>query len=166
MQTLDKHFRNLTQAAFQRYGFAYAELLSRWPAIVGDALAEVSQPERINWPRGFDGRPDRGQPGGGTLIVRAQEGRGLELHYMAPNIIDRINGFYGYGAIANVKVIQGKLRKAAASRTPQSELGGSELADLEARLETIGDENLRAALQRLGTGALASTAAARKTSQS
>ena len=156
MQTLDKHFRNITQAAFQRYGFAYAELLSRWPAIVGGDLAEVTQPERIKWPRGADGQPDRGQPGSGTLIVRAAEGRGLELHYMTPQIIDRINGFYGYTAIAEIKIIQGKLRQAKPARKQNAPLKGAELADLEARLETIADDKLRSALKRLGTGALAS----------
>lgn len=166
MQTLDKHFRKLTQAAFQRYGFAYAELLSRWPAIVGDALAEVTQPERIKWPRGQDGQPDRGQPGGGTLVVRAEEGRGLELHYMTPQIIDRINGFYGYGAIANVKIVQGRLHRPKLDARRDATLEGVELAKLETRLKTIADDKLRAALKRLGSGALAKTTTGRKSPQS
>ena len=109
MDTLNKHFRKLTEASFERYGFAYAELLSQWEAIVGVELAAVSAPERISWPRRNDGEEDRGQPGGGTLVVRAAEGRALELQYMGPRIIERINGYYGYGAVAKLKVLQGKL---------------------------------------------------------
>ncbi len=165
METLNKHFRKLTQASFARYGFAYGELIAQWPAIVGDELAEVCAPERIRWPRRADGAPDRGQPGGGTLVVRAEEGRGLELQYMAPRIMERINGYYGYAAIAKLKILQGRLPKQARTvRRQPPELKPAEAAELETRLEQIGDEKLRSALERLGTGALARKAARRKIS--
>jgi len=102
MDTLDKHFRELTQACFARYGFAAAELFGRWPEIVGEELGRLSRPERITWPRGAG--EDR-QKTGGTLIVRAAPGRALELSYAAPRIIDEVNRFHGYGAIAAVKVV-------------------------------------------------------------
>ena len=163
METLNKHFRKLTEASFERYGFAYAELLSRWEAIVGKELADVSAPERVRWPRRRDGQEDRGQPGGGTLVVRAAEGRGLELQYMAPRIIERINGYYGYAAVANVKVLQGKLpRKVMKTNSAEPHLDESSNAKLQSRLESIGDDKLRAALERLGTGALAKLATSRK----
>ena len=163
METLNKHFRKLTAASFERYGFAYAELLSRWEAIVGHELAAVSAPERVRWPRRRDGQEDRGQPGGGTLVVRAAEGRGLELQYMTPQIIERINGYYGYAAVANVKVLQGKLpRKAVTANRTEPHLDAPSSAKLQSRLETIGDEKLKAALERLGTGALAKLASSRK----
>ena len=157
VETLNKHFRKLTEASFERYGFAYAELLSQWSAIVGDELAKVSAPERIRWPRRADGGEDRGQPGGGTLVVRASEGRALELQYMTPRIIERINGYYGYGAVAEVKVLQGKLPKQA--RGPVSSapprLDEDTQQALETRLRAVGDDKLREALERLGNGALA-----------
>ena len=52
METLTKHFRELTRAAFARYGFAYAEVIARWPEVVGEDLARVSRPDRIRWPKG------------------------------------------------------------------------------------------------------------------
>ncbi len=153
MKTLHKYTRNLTRAAFERYGFGYGELLARWPEIVGADLAEVSAPERIKWPRRHDGRPDRGQPGGGTLVVRVAEGRGLELHYLSPRIIERINGFYGYTAIAGLKLLQGKLPKANA-RLLRRKPDPASLAKVEQRLHAIGDEQLRRSLKRLGEGVL------------
>ena len=36
MERLDKHFEKLTKASFARYGFAFGELMSRWPEIVGE----------------------------------------------------------------------------------------------------------------------------------
>lgn len=164
METLNKHFRKLTEASFKRYGFAYAELLSQWEAIVGNELAAVSAPERIRWPRRSDGEEDRGQPGGGTLVVRAAEGRALELQYMAPRIIERINGYYGYGAVAKLKVLQGKLPKQAQGARHKSPPVLDEASGdaLQSKLQTIGDDKLREALGRLGTGALAKLASSRK----
>lgn len=165
MDTLNRHFRTLTAATFARYGFAYGELLAQWPAIVGEDLAKFSAPERLRWPRRSDGDQDRGQPGGGTLVVRAAEGRALELQYLAPRIMERINGYYGYSAVAAVKVLQGKLPKPArpARDRASPELDSQTGAELQSRLERIGDDRLRAALEKLGTGALARRAAARKT---
>ena len=113
MRTLDKDFRSLTRAAFARYGFAYADLITQWPAIVGDDVAQWSEPERIRWPRA--GADERKQ--GGTLVILVTPGRGLDLQHETPRIIDRINAFYGYSAIAQVRIVQGALnRQKAPSR--------------------------------------------------
>jgi hypothetical protein len=151
MQTLDKPFRELTQAAFSRYGFAYGELLGQWPAIAGASVAQICRPERIAWPRQAG---DSRQRQGGTLHLRALAGRALELHYETPRLIERINAFYGYGAITAIK-----LRQAAALPTAQAiarpcGLDAGAAAALEAELAGIGDDSLREALRRLGQAAL------------
>lgn len=150
MQTLDKDFRALTRAAFARYGFAYADLITQWPAIVGDAIAQWSEPERIKWPRA--GADERKQ--GGTLVIRVTPGRGLDLQHETPRIIDRINAFYGYAAIAAVKIRQGALsRKKALSRAVPA-LGAPAAQALESELEAVADPELKGALRRLGQAVL------------
>ena len=151
MQTLDKPFRDLTQAAFARYGFAYGELLSQWPAIAGEAIGEVCKPERISWPRQSG---ETRQRQGGTLVLRGPPGRALELQYETPRMIERINAFYGYGAIAAIKVRQAPAPSGKPTAKPQPILGPVRRVALEAELAGIDDEALRAALHRLGTGAL------------
>ncbi|MBI2717739.1 MAG: DUF721 domain-containing protein [Rhizobiales bacterium] len=146
METLDKHFRDLTRAAFARYGFAAAELFGRWPEIVGEDLARVSAPERITWPRGAG--EDR-QKTGGTLVVRAAPGRALELSYAAPRIIDEVNRFHGYGAIAAVRVVTAP---AWAVEVPKSAPQTPPQPAAEALVSTIDDKRLQAALRRLGSG--------------
>jgi hypothetical protein len=150
MQTLDKDFRALTRAAFARYGFAYADLLTQWPAIVGDALAQWSEPERIKWPRTQG--DERKQ--GGTLVIRAVPGRGLDLQHETPKIIDRINSFYGYGAISSVKIVQGRLSARNTAPRPAPKLSPDQAKALDARLEAVTDPTLKEALRRLGTGVL------------
>ncbi len=102
METLSKHFREITKAAFSRTA-SHSGRVANWDAIVGGEFAAVSAPERIKWPKGSG---EEAQKQGGTLVIRAARGRALELQYEASRIISRINSFFGYGAVSAVKVIQ------------------------------------------------------------
>lgn len=150
MKTLDKEFRALTRAAFARYGFAYADLITQWPAIAGEGIAKWSEPERIKWPRAAT--DERKQ--GGTLVIRVVPGRGLDIQHETPRIIERINAFYGYGAIASVKITQGALTARKPSRPALAPLRPADAQALESRLETVDDPALKEALRQLGKGVL------------
>jgi hypothetical protein len=152
MERLDKHFEKLTKASFARYGFAYGELMGRWPEIVGEALAQHCEPERIKWPRGAG---ETAQKLGGTLVIRAEPGRGLDLQYQSHQIIERINQFYGYGAVTSVKIMQGHATSAKPRKNKENSLDLETEKALQTRLESIADERLKQALHRLGAGALA-----------
>ena len=142
MERLDKHFEKLTKAAFARYGFAYGELMARWPEIVGETLARHCEPERIKWPRGAG---EMAQKLGGTLVIRADPGRGLDLQYQSHQIIERINQFYGYGAVTSVKVMQGHVSQ---QQTPETQGYSIRFKNrsrrLKRELESIADEKLKA----------------------
>ncbi len=149
METLSKHFREITKAAFARYGFAAADVVSNWEVIVGPELADVSAPERIRWPRGSG---EQAQKHGGTLVIRAAPGRALELQYEASRIIQRINSFFGYGAVVQIKVMQGtelKSRRRFPPPLPEKPICEQQLAGME-------DGPLKDALERLGRGVAAS----------
>jgi hypothetical protein len=148
METLAKHFREITKAAFARHGFAQADVVANWEAIAGSALADVSAPERIRWPRG-SGEEARKQ--GGTLIIRAAPGRALELQYEASRIISAINSFFGYAAVAGIKVVQAA--DLARPRRPAPPL--AEKPVCEQILASLDESPLKAALERLGRGVAA-----------
>ena len=148
METLSKHFREITKAAFARYGFAQADVVANWDAIVGEELAAVSAPERIKWPRGAG---EEAQKQGGTLVIRAAPGRALELQYEASRIISRINSFFGYGAVAGLKVMQAAELGTGRPRAPAL----PEKPVREQELSTVEDPSLREALERLGRGVAA-----------
>ena len=151
MERLDKHFEKLTKASFARYGFAYGELMARWPDIVGETLAQYCEPERIKWPRGSG---ENAQKLGGTLVIRAEPGRGLDLQYQTHQIIERINQFYGYGAINSIKIMQGHVATIKRLKNKDNSLDPNTEKMLETCLEAIADEKLKQALHRLGEGAL------------
>jgi hypothetical protein len=152
METLDKHFRSLSKASFARYGFAYGDLIAQWPEIVGAALGQFCEPERIKWPRVNAETTTHGNLTGGTLVIRAAAGRGLDLQHEGPQIIERINRYFGYGAISAIKIMQGRFMPkqtlAPAITSPAVE------TMLAAKLDAIADDKLRDALNRLGRGIL------------
>ncbi|MFT5182469.1 MAG: hypothetical protein ACI8S3_002361 [Alphaproteobacteria bacterium] len=130
----------------KKRGLAEAALISDWPDIIGAALAAESLPLRIS--RGADGT-------GGTLHIRVSGALALELQHMQPQVIERINGYFGYQAIARITLQQGPIgtRKPPAPK-PAPPPSAEDAAALAAQLEGIADDDLRHALDALGRGIL------------
>jgi hypothetical protein len=130
------------RAAFRRFGFVQSSVVSRWDEIVGSRYAQVSAPEMIRFPMG--------KKSDGTLELMVEGAHATMMQHVVPEIIERVNRFFGYGAVAHVKIRQGKVISAAPvhkSASPPSlkpipmELGDS--------LREIGDPELFAVLESL-----------------
>lgn len=155
MDSLDKHFRQITRPAFERYGFAHGELVAQWAAIVGDDLAARCWPEKMNWPKGREAGSRHAE--GATLSVKCDPGAGLALSYETGRIAELVNAFYGYRAVATVKVIQGERPRVSKGRLPAMQPPAQVVETVNARVTGIEDPGLKEALTRLGQAALASS---------
>ncbi len=93
---------HLTRKAFTKFGFPDDHVVTRWQEIVGPELARMTSPERLS-------RPQKGASGGSILTVRVAGAAALEMQHMAPQIIDRINAFYGRPMVGRLKLVQGPL---------------------------------------------------------
>jgi hypothetical protein len=150
METLSKHFREITKAAFARYGFAQADVVANWEAIVGSDLAAVSAPERIKWPRGAG---EQAQKQGGTLVIRAAPGRALELQYEASRIIGAHQQLFWLWRHRRIKVIQAQELPPRPAKAPPL----AEKPVCEQQLASLDESPLKAALERLGRGVAGSS---------
>jgi hypothetical protein len=129
----------------RKRGLARAELISWWPDIVGAAYARRTAPERIRWPR--DG-------GAATLVVRCDPALALQLSYELDGVRERLNGYFGYPAVAAIKIVQHRI---GTNETPPPTEAEAELPDaLEERLSEL-DAPLRESLRTLGRRVLASS---------
>ena len=138
--------------SFSRRGFARAEILTRWPEIVGAGLARHAFPERLIAPRGA---------AGGTLRVRVEGGFATELQHLEPEVIERINGYFGYRAVARLALVQGPVPlPAVAVRRTARPLDADEAAALDRALAATEDDRLRDSLAALGRGVIAKARAA------
>lgn len=97
----------VTRKAFERHGFPAGRLAADWTAIVGPEIARYTRPEKIKWPRPFeDDDGETAEPAGATLVLRVEGARALEMQYRAAQIMEKINGFLGYRAITEIRLIQ------------------------------------------------------------
>ncbi|MFA7585946.1 MAG: DciA family protein [Novosphingobium sp.] len=130
------------RTAFRRFGFVQSSVVTRWPEIVGQRHAKVCAPESIRFPPG-----DKSD---GILQLVVVPAHAPIIQHVIPEIIERVNRFFGYNAVAKVKLRQGAVqppKEREAPKAPPSlkpipmELGDS--------LRDIGDPELRAVLESL-----------------
>lgn len=130
------------RTAFRKFGFIQSSVVSRWREIVGDRLADVTQPAMIRFPAG--------QKAGGTLHLTISGAHAPMLQHVGPDIIAAVNRFFGYAAIAQIRMTHGQVTPAAPVQPPAmlkpipAELGDS--------LRDIGDPELRTVLERMAAG--------------
>ena len=123
-------------------GFAAAQLVTQWEAVMGAEWAEKLGPERLDFPRG--------ERQGGTLRLRAAPGAALEAQHATPILLERINGFFGYRAVERLVFVQGPLPRPRRKAKAAAPLAPGDRAALDRRLDGIEDPGLREALRRLG----------------
>lgn len=132
-------------AAFRRFGFVQSSIVSRWPEIVGERLAAASAPESIRFP------PAMKQDGVLTLTVKGAHA--AMLQHVTPEIIERVNRFFGYAAVARVQIRQGEVIGPAPRRAPPSlKVVPAEMGE---GIKAIADPELRAVLESLAAGVAA-----------
>lgn len=107
----------LTRKAFEKFGFSTAALITDWSVIVGADTARYTEPERLKWPRlagdsNAEGTQEPRGRQGATLVLRVDEARALDIQYKAKQLIERINSYFGYAAVADIRIVQGPIERA------------------------------------------------------
>lgn len=156
-----------------RRGFGEAALILRWPEIVGERIAALCAPERLQWPPrphrksetqtadgGARARADRARaPEPATLTLRVEPGFGLDIQHLTPIIVDRVNAHLGWRCVGRIVQRQGAPQIApraggrVARPTPPPP-DPTARAKAAAAVAGIADPALQAVLLRLGENAL------------
>lgn len=136
----------LTRPALSKRGLADAAVVAEWAAIVGPAMAQYTCPLRITWPRDNAGE--------GTLHLRVSSSAlATELQHLQPQMLERINGYFGYGAVARVAITHGPLPRPRPRVTPPQRQAPPE--QVERSVAAVENPDLKAALASLGKWVLA-----------
>jgi hypothetical protein len=130
------------RAAFRRFGFVQSSVVTRWPEIVGPTHAKVCSPEAIRFPPG--------EKNDGILQLVVLPAHAPLIQHLIPEIMERVNRFFGYKAVARVKLRQGAVKppRAEGVRTAPPSLKPIPM-ELGDSLRDIGDPELRAVLESL-----------------
>ena len=131
--------------AFKKQGFAATEMVTRWKDIAGPEIAAHAEPIKLQWPRERQRRAGRARHPGA-----ARRGTGGDRD-PAPVRGDPGAGqpFFGWQAVGRIALRQAPLARPKAKAAPPK-LDPAEVARVEATLTAVTDEELRAALGRLG----------------
>ncbi len=145
-QTVGAILPRIAGKALGKNGLGEATLIQHWSEVVGERLAESTSPDKLSFPRGA--RRD------GTLKLRVAPGIALEIQHSEPVLLERINSFFGYRAVARLSLEQTwQPRQSLPPRPPP--LTAPQAADLRQRVAPVRNNDLRAALTRLGAAILA-----------
>jgi hypothetical protein len=134
------------RAAFRRFGFVQSSVVTRWPEIVGEHHARVCMPEAIRFPPG--------EKSEGILQLVVLPAHAPLIQHVIPEIMERVNRFFGYKAVARVKMRQGEVKppkdRYGADERPKAPPSLKPIPmELGESLRDIGDPELRTVLESL-----------------
>jgi hypothetical protein len=117
-------------------GYNFATIVDNWTKMVGNEISKSCYPIKIKTSR---------EMSNGTLIVNVIHGKELEIEYCKKEIIDKINGFFGYDYINEIKlkiVHEKKIKREFINKKKMKN-------NFEKKLNMIQNDNLKSSLDRL-----------------
>jgi hypothetical protein len=142
------------RTASESRGFAQSRLLTHWAEIAGPDVSSISRPVEVSYARGGMGA---------TLTLLTTGAQAPMLEMQKEQIRSKVNSVYGYNAIARVRITQtaatgfaeGQIDFAHKSKKPSEVVADPAIVQRAAETtQTVSDEGLRAALERLGTNVM------------
>ena len=79
----------------KKNGYNYSEIISKWNILVGRDISDFSYPKSIKMTR---------QSTSGTLVLAVKRGNEITIEYSKKQIIDKINSYFGYQLINEIKL--------------------------------------------------------------
>jgi hypothetical protein len=132
---------DIGRTAFRRFGFVQSSVVTRWPEIVGDQHAQVCAPEAIRFPPG--------EKSDGILQLVVLPAHAPIITMVIPEILERVNRFFGYNAVAKAKIRQGEVIRPPSPRPSAPPNLKPIPIELGESLRDIGDPELKAVLESL-----------------
>lgn len=149
----------LMQPAFEKFGFPAAAILTDWEAIAGSDIAAFTAPERLKWPRRVSNDDAESSKSGATLILRVAGARALDVEYLRPQLIARMNAAFGYRAVCEIKLLQAPIPVSNSDR--DKSVSKAATAD-DRSLTDLPDGALKDAFARIAAGMKARQMASEK----
>ena len=125
-KTLKKHLR--------KGGYNYSNIVDNWTNMVSKKISDACYPTTVKM-----GKEMRN----GTLILNVIHGKEMEVEYEKKEIIDKINSFFGYNCIGNIKlkITQDKI-KLNEKIFPKIK----NLSKIEEKMSKVNDSSLKSSL--------------------
>ncbi len=138
--------RKIVKPALGKKGFFEIDIIANWPELVGEKISAFATPLKLTFPRGKEA----------AAVLHISVAGGVfatELSHKKMALLEKINTFFGYSAVGDIKIIQDSFspekeaKKAPAAKEPKTRKPLS--AEMENILSEVGDDDLKSALKRL-----------------
>ena len=140
---------NALDPALKKRGFASRDLIANWQVIAPSPWDKIAMPDKLVWPR-----RDRPDPEGAVLHLRCLEGHGLALAHEGPAIAAAVNRYFGYLIVGSVRLSLMPLVPLKPAEKQPQRLPNEAIVTIKTATSVVEDEELRAALEKLGRGVL------------
>ena len=125
-KTLKKHLR--------KGGYNYSNIVDNWTNIVSKKISDACYP--INVKIGKEMKH-------GTLELNVLHGKEIEVEYEKNEIKDKINSFFGYNCISNIRLKTVHLRL---DKKKKNFSKIKNLKEIEEKMKNVKDEKLKSSL--------------------
>ena len=120
----------------KKNGHNYSEIISKWKLLVGSNISNFCYPKSIKM---------KNKNENGTLILMVERGNEIDVEFSKKNIIDKINSYFGYKLISEVKL--------QASNTNNKKINKKILSGLsknyDKKINEINSKDIRNSLYQL-----------------
>lgn len=150
LRALSRRLPQITAPLLKGRSRAEATLLQDWPRIAGPELADVTRVHRLAFPKRDERRNAR-------LTLACEPGAALNIQHSTPQLIERINGYFGFALVAEIALQQRHMaqREEPRRKAPAAVPGAAELAEAETVTQGLEDPELRGAMTRLAAAVAA-----------
>lgn len=143
----------ITKDILGKKSMLFGKMISEWAHIAGAEMAAKTVPLDLKFAKKPGAKaPDKNQKGQAVLHLAVQAASALEISYQKSLLIERLNIFFGYPAIKDIKIIQQTNvmdNKKRFFPSPRA-LTLQEEKNLDEMLGKVQENDLQTALKNLG----------------
>ena len=144
---LGLYTQKIVEPVFKSRGLMEGRIITHWDQIVGEEFARFSLPEKVTFPQG--------QRKDGTLHISVTPSGALLFQYAQDLILEKINTFFGYKALAQFRMTHGFVPpQPILPPLPEKPLSPEKQVWLDSHTQAIPDLELKELLQKLGSAIL------------
>ena len=121
----------------KKNGYNYSEIISKWNILVGKNIADFSYPKSIKMTK---------ENNNGILVLGVKRGNEINIEYSKNEIINKINSYFGYRLINEVKLYAFNSDKKKIKNTNTLNKFSK---NYEKKINKIENKNIRNSLSKL-----------------
>ena len=131
LKTVSNSLPRGLKTILKKGGHNYSSIIYNWSSLVGKKISSVCYPKSVKTDRELKN---------GILVLNVFHGDQVLVEYSKKDIIDKINTFFGYQFIKNIRIV---LIKEKIEKKRMYDFNENQKARLQKKVEKNGDSNLK-----------------------